>query len=168
MVDYKNAKIYALRSHQTDKKYIGKTCEKLSVRMGKHKSDWKHRETRKYYTAFEILKYDDCYIELIKECSCENVEQLNKIEGECIRENDCVNKRIENRTKKEWREDNKEYLTQYKKDRKEHYKKLNDEWRKNNQDKIKQYKKVKTTCDICNEPMLRSSLTKHKKRKHDF
>jgi len=138
MVNYNNAKIYALRSNQTEDIYIGKTCESLSSRMSKHRSHFKSKDTRQYYTAYELLKYEDCYIELIKECPCENVEELKQIEGKSIREMNCVNKRIENRTAKEWREDNKDRLKQYKQDRKEHYRKIGKEWREKNKDKVKE------------------------------
>jgi len=163
MVNYNNAKIYALRSYQTEDIYIGRTCESLSVRMCKHKCDWKNRDKRNYYTAFEILKYDDCYIELLKQCPCENIEELKQIEGQFIRQYNCVNKRIENRTRKQWREDNKEHLKQYKEDRKEHYKNITMEWRKNNQDKIKVYKKKKTICEICNKSVLRDNFARHRR-----
>jgi hypothetical protein len=166
MVNYKNAKIYALRSNQTDDVYIGKTCEALSVRFGKHKNHFKHRDTRPYYTAFELLKYEDCYIELVKECPCENVEQLRQFEGQAIREHKCVNKNIAGRTNKEWHEDNKEHRKQYKKDRAEHFREIDREWRKNNQDKVKAYRKIKATCDVCNKIMLRDNLARHK-RIHD-
>ena len=167
MVNYNNAKIYALRSNQTDDVYIGKTCESLSVRFGKHKSSWKHRDTSAYYTGYELLKYEDCYIELVKECPCENVEQLRQIEGQSIRETKCVNKNIPGRTEKEWREDNKEHVRQYRKDNAEHHREIMKEWRKNNQDKVKAYKKTKATCGICNKTMRRDNIARHKRRIHD-
>jgi len=166
MVNYKNAKIYALRSHQTDDVYIGKTCEPLSVRFGKHKSSWKHRDTMAYYTAHELLKYEDCYIELVEECPCENVEQLRQIEGQHIRGTKCVNKHIPGRTVKEWHEDNKDHVKQYRNNRAEHYRELGKEWRKNNQDKLKAYRRIKATCDVCNKTVNRDNLPRHK-RIHD-
>jgi hypothetical protein len=53
-------------------------------------------------------KYDDVRIELIEEFPCENKMELNKREGHYIRTLECVNKLVAGRTKKEWREDNKE------------------------------------------------------------
>ena len=61
------------------------------------------------------MKYDDAYIELIEECPCNDKNELNRREGQMIREMNCVNKRIEGRTGKEYREDNKEYIKQKKK-----------------------------------------------------
>jgi len=97
-MDYTKSKIYALRSYQTDNIYIGSTCMPLSKRLYFHK-----RKSNKS-TSKEITKFDDCYIELIKDCPCDNKEQLRKFEGEEIRKNKniCVNKNIAGRTQKEY------------------------------------------------------------------
>jgi len=163
MVNYTNAKIYALRSHKTEEIYIGSTCNDFYKRMGQHKSDYKHREVRPYYTAFELLKYDDCYIELIKECPCETKEQLKKEEGEIIRSMECVNKRIEDRDKKEWRDKHKERLIMYRQDRKEHYDKLNIEWREKNPNYHKEWKRQKWICEVCNKSLSRGNKDRHLK-----
>jgi hypothetical protein len=58
--------------------------------------------------------YNDVRIELIEEYPCDNKIQLNKKEGEHIRNNTCLNRCIPGRTKKErekkYRENNKEHL----------------------------------------------------------
>jgi adenylate kinase family enzyme len=71
---------------------------------------------------FEKYGVENCMIELVEEYPCENVEQLNRREGEIMRANKCVNRRIEGRTKdkikeyqKEYREKNKEYQKDYQK-----------------------------------------------------
>lgn len=96
MPDYKNAKIYKLWSPEGDEIYIGSTTESLSRRKTKHK-------TQKNECASQILfeKYTDVRIELLEECPCDNKEQLLKKEGEYIRNNNCVNKRVAGRTYKE-------------------------------------------------------------------
>ena len=101
MVNYQNGKIYAIRSFATDKYYIGSTCNPLHKRLYQHKSD-KNSAKNRYRTSFEIVKYDDCYIELLEEFSCENKNQLQKREGELIRESksDVVNIVIPLRTDK--------------------------------------------------------------------
>jgi hypothetical protein len=67
-------------------------------------------------TSYEILKYDDCYIELICECPCETKEQLNKKEGETIRAMNCANKVIPCRTDREYYQDNREHLLEQKRE----------------------------------------------------
>ena len=116
-MDYKNGKIYTIRSAQTDKYYIGSTCSKLSKRLSEHKNSYrKHKKGRYHYvTSFDIIKYDDCYVELLLNYPCNDKNELNRKEGELIRKynNDVVNKRIEGRTKKEYFEDHKEHFKQY-------------------------------------------------------
>jgi hypothetical protein len=56
--------------------------------MCSHRSNykaWCKDNTCSYTSSFEILKYDDAYIELLEECPCENSAQLHKKEGEYIR-----------------------------------------------------------------------------------
>ena len=54
-----------------------------------------------YVTSFEIIKFDDNYIELLQEVEVENKMELRRIEGENIRKHDCVNKCIAGSTRKE-------------------------------------------------------------------
>ena len=110
-MDYKNGKIYTIRSHQTDKIYIGSTTQPLSKRFHCHKGRYIISLSRKtnYITSFEIIKYGDAYIELLEEFPCETKDQLHKREGECIRnEPNCVNKFVPGRTTKQYREEHKD------------------------------------------------------------
>tara|TARA_R110000787_G_C13381866_1_gene441872 strand:+ start:449 stop:940 length:492 start_codon:yes stop_codon:yes gene_type:complete len=107
MPDYKNAKIYKLWSPEGDDIYIGSTTKYLSTRKAQHKYKYdKNTITCKSSILYE--KYNDVRIELLECFPCENKDELNKKENEYIRNNNCVNKRIEGRTTKEWYEDNKE------------------------------------------------------------
>jgi len=108
-------RIYCIRSHQTSKCYIGSTKQILCKRFTNHKTDYKSFLSGKRHdsiTSFEILKYDDAYIELIEETEFESKSHMEKREGQLIREMDCVNKLIAGRTNAEWREDNKEIITE--------------------------------------------------------
>lgn len=121
MVNYQNGKIYAIRSHETDKVYIGSTTQPLSKRLASHRDKYKAYNNGKYQyvTSFELLKHDDHYIELIEDFPCERKELLHKKEGELIRSSsNCVNKHIMGRTGKEYRNDNRDALNK-KKSRKE-------------------------------------------------
>ena len=119
MTDYSRTKIYCIRSHQTDDIYIGSSCQKtLAVRLGGHKRDYKNWLNGKhnYVTSFEIIKYGDAYIELLEEYPCRNKLQLNRKEGEYIRKMDCVNKLVAGRTIAEYQQENRERITEYKKE----------------------------------------------------
>ena len=113
VVDYNNGKIYTIRSHQTEYIYIGSTCSPLHKRLHYHKSDYKKwiRTGNKYMTSFEIMKYDDAYIELLEDYPCPSKTHLNRREGRFIRNMDCVNKFVAGRTRCEYYQDNKKIST---------------------------------------------------------
>ncbi|MEG7772332.1 hypothetical protein U2088_15460, partial [Listeria monocytogenes] len=61
-----------------------------------------------YVSSYEIVKFDDCYIELVELFPCGSKIELQKREGEIIRQTEkCVNKRIDGRTRAEYNQDNK-------------------------------------------------------------
>jgi hypothetical protein len=95
---YKNGKIYAIRSDNSNKVYIGATCGELSKRLSKHKSQykqWINGNKLFYYTSFVILELGNYYIELIENYPCESKNELHRREGEIIRDTDfTVNKHL--------------------------------------------------------------------------
>lgn len=110
MPNYQSSKIYCIRSPSTDKIYIGSTTQKLCARFGSHLRNYREYKDGKehYITSFDIIKFNDSYIELLEDYPCNNREELNKKEGELIRSNtNCVNKAIAGRRNKEYYEDNK-------------------------------------------------------------
>ena len=143
MPDYSNGKIYTIRSYQTEEFYIGSTIQSLPVRFGGHKRNYKFwlNTQKNYISSFEILKYDDHYIELLELYSCSCKEELHRREGELIRLHNCVNKVIPGRTHKEYyqeyREENKEKLKEYREENKEKIKK----YKEKNKEKKKEYNK---------------------------
>jgi hypothetical protein len=142
---YNNSKIYTIRSYQLDKYYIGSTTQSLHKRLYDHKRDYKLYQNQKYHyiTSFELIKFEDCYIELLENFNCDNKEELTKREGEWIRANlnDILNKKIEGRTVKQYRVDNADKLKQYYIDNADKMKQYKKQWQIDNADKIKQNKK---------------------------
>jgi len=145
---YQRGKIYSIRSHQTDDIYIGSTVQFLYMRLAGHRRDynsWVDGKKISYKTSYQIMKYDDAYIELIEECPCNDKNELNRREGQMIREMNCVNKRIEGRTRKEYRQDNKEKIKeqskQYRKDNKEKYNENSRKYYEENKEKFKIHNK---------------------------
>ena len=119
MVNYGNGKIYQIMNNANTKRYIGSTTlTLLSQRFQQHKMAYKLWKQSKqgYYTTFILFEefgIDDCKIELIEQCACENKDQLNKKEGEYIRALECVNKVIPQRTPKEHYIDNRTDIRTY-------------------------------------------------------
>ena len=130
--DYTQGKIYAIRSYQTDKVYIGSTIQPLSQRMSGHRADYKCflKTSKRYMTSFELLKYDDAYIELIRKCPCETREELLREEGIEIRKANCVNMVVAGRTKAEWLQENPEKRKEIDKNYRENHRDLLTEKRK--------------------------------------
>ena len=123
--DYKNGRIYCIRNHITDDIYVGSTTQALSKIMQKHKESINNKRDGNMllYQKMRELGQEHFYIELIEEYQCENIEQLRKREGETIRElKPTLNKRIEDRTIQEWREDNKQKMQEYHKQYREKHK----------------------------------------------
>jgi len=126
-MDYKNGKIYCVRSHKTDLIYIGSTCQPLYKRLNVHKGHYKiWLKTGKLncYSS-KIYELDDKpYIELIKNYPCSCKDELRREEGQYIRSIDCVNKNVAGRTKKEFLDENKDY---YKEKHKKSWKSIKDD-----------------------------------------
>lgn len=114
---YQRGQIYCIRSHQHPLPYYGSTTTTLCKRLWQHKNNYKSflNEKGDYITSFEIIKYDDAYIELVLNFPCNSKKELNRREGQIIRNNECVNKFIAGRTKQEYYIDNKEQISEYKK-----------------------------------------------------
>jgi hypothetical protein len=166
---YSKGKIYKITSKQTEKIYVGSTCEsRLKRRLQKHKSNMKEylEGTRtSYTTSFKILKFVDAKIELIEEYPCESKEELRTRERYWKEElgEFAVNKlnpiRFERDEKeyyekhrskimekqKEYRLENRdkyvEYSKQYYEENKDELLKKNKEYREKNKEEIKLTKK---------------------------
>jgi hypothetical protein len=96
MPNYANAKIYQVISPNHPVPYIGSTTQPLCKRMASH------RKKNNSCSSRILIESGDAYIELIEEFPCENKEQLNKREGELIRERECVNHQVAGRTRSQW------------------------------------------------------------------
>lgn len=112
MPEYKNGKIYCIRSHENDDIYIGSTTQSLANRLASHRYKMKNGDTT---TSRNVLQYPSAYIELIESFPCNSKEELVKREGEVIRSMNCVNKIVAGRSRCEWKEENKQHLQEYSK-----------------------------------------------------
>jgi len=111
MPNYENGQIYMIWSPHTDKVYIGSTTQPLHKRFYDHKRTLKGKG---YTTANTIIDCCDAQAELIEDYPCASKAELNRREGQIIREraSDCVNKNVAGRTRAEWREDNKAHIAE--------------------------------------------------------
>ena len=146
---YKRGMIYTIRNIKDDAMiYVGSSINNLSKRFDNHKKCCKYSKSgMKLYSLIENNDWTDWYIELYEAYPCNNKKELNRREGEVIREIGTINKCIAGRTKKEWTEDNPEYYKEY---YKKYYEMNADKikkWREDNTKYIKEYKKVYRECN---------------------
>ena len=88
---YKNAKIFTLRSPNSDKYYLGSTCLPLYKRLYQLKTKYSKSSDLKDDTLsnsiHKVFQSGGAYIELYEACPCKNKEELKKRELELIRQN---------------------------------------------------------------------------------
>jgi hypothetical protein len=138
MVNYKNSKIYKIESITgegdifiggTTKNYICNTFNQYKGNYNQYLKGDYH-----FLSVFEIFnKYgvNNCKITIIERFSCNDKDELNRKVGEHVKNTDCVNKRMEGRTKNEYYNDNIEYIKKYRID-----------YEEKNKDKIIEYQKI--------------------------
>jgi len=179
--------IYSIRSHQTKDIYIGSTKQKLSSRMSGHRRNYRSWINKKfdYISSFELLKYEDAYIELIEKVEVKTNQELRKLEGEHIRKIDCVNKLIAGRTQKENYEEKKEQILKkakenrlnniekfklkdkkYQQENKIQIADYQQKYRQQNKKQIVEKSKEKYTCDCGTICRIREKNRHNKSKKH--
>jgi len=175
MVNYANGKIYKVVCNITGLIYVGSTTKHyLSDRLGNHTAryrQYKQKNDKKYLiTSFKVLENGDFSIILIENYPCETKDELIARERHHIEQLDCINKRIEGRSKKEWEEANKEKLAQQKKEYYENHidevKLYKQQFYLDNIEKIKKDRSEKIKCEHCDKCIAKCNMTRHKKLKH--
>ena len=95
MNKYNGGIIFVLKSYHTDKIYIGSTLD-IIKRFYFHKKFFNYYTEGvrnasgdckyKFNTSFHLLRYDDCYIDILEFFSCSNKTELTKREGQLIKQ----------------------------------------------------------------------------------
>ena len=182
---YHTSKIYRISSPQCEKFYIGSTTRTLKNRLAGHKTDYKiyiEKGIGSCLTSFEVVKFDDAIIELIKDVKCENRKDLDKIEGECIKEHHdrILNKNVAGRTVKEWKEAHKNEIKDKQKEwyeaHKNEIKYKTKQYREAHKENIKQYYETnkeklneKIVCNCGGKYIFQNKARHNKTKKHiDF
>lgn len=100
LMDYKNGKIYKLVNDELNLTYYGSTCAPLHKRLYQHKHKSNPCSSKILFESGEVKIF------LVELFPCNNRIELRQKERHYIENNDCVNKRIPNRTIKEYMKDN--------------------------------------------------------------
>jgi hypothetical protein len=159
MVNYLDGKIYKIVCNVSGQVYYGSTAETtLAKRLAHHRSDYKQYlgGKRNFVSSFKIFDNNDYYMVLVEKFPCNDKMELHARERFFIEENECVNKNIPLRTRKEYRIvnedkikqyqhcyklDNKEKLKKYLYDNKEKIKLQRHNYYNDNKESINQYQK---------------------------
>ena len=187
MPDYQKGKIYRVWDRSYNQCYIGSTCESLSQRMSCHRSKYKRylnsgsSERKAVFDLFDEYGVENCIIELLENFPCYSKAELHAREGLQQRENDCINKLIAGRSKKQYYEDHKEETKEYKQqwyiENKEHHANKSREnyeanreaiieqkkqYYKEHKQEIQQRKQQNITCE-CGDTIRKVCLPRHLK-----
>lgn len=129
---YANGKIYRLVNSVDDEIYVGSTCTTLAKRLGQHKDKMKETPHRRIYTHIaNIGGWQHFKMVLIELYPCKSKMELESRERHWIEQlKPSLNKAIPTRPRKEWVEENKDKMVEYKK-----------VYAQVNANKIKEYKK---------------------------
>jgi hypothetical protein len=135
----------------------------------KHYKQWLNKKGG-YITSFEILKYEDAYIELLLEVEVESKQELYRLEGEQIRKHNCVNKNIAGRTIQEYNQDNSVHIAEcranYYEDNKVKIAEQKANHYQDNKEKIAQQNSQPFTCE-CGSIITTAGKSQHcKSKKH--
>ena len=159
MVNYNLGKIYKIEAINGEDGdiYIGSTAKQyLSQRLDTHRSSYKqwlngkHNKTSSY-DLFDKYGLENCSIVLIESVNANSNDELKAREAYYIKSLNCVNKRIEGRTQKEWYNDNKERIQERQK-----------EYRNNNKERIQERQNRQCTC-ICGSCYTHWHKSRHEK-----
>ena len=156
---YENGKIYVVKcKYDNTLVYVGSTIMTLDERFKKHKIN-------NFCSLYQYVNdigddWNNWYIELYEDYPCKNKYILEKRETEVQRQIATINKQFARRSKKEYREDNREKLSeqhkqyhqdnrekrlermkQYDQDNREKLSEQHKQYHQDNRDKILEYQK---------------------------
>ena len=155
---YAKAIIYAVRSPNINKFYIGSTICSVKKRFIQHKSKINLTKCK------IIIDAGESYIEILEQYPCNNKKELEKREGELIRlhKDNIVNYIIVGRTYNQYYKDNKDKKKEYALNNKDKLDEYRKQYKQDNKDIIKQRKAAKINCE-CGSMICKSDKAKHNK-----
>jgi len=101
MPNYQLGIIYTIRSLSSPEIYVGSTIQSLARRMSGHRRDYKRNQVLGLHKHI-ITDISEWYIELYELFPCNLKCELEKREGQIIREIGTLNKKIAGRNLKEY------------------------------------------------------------------
>ena len=140
MNKYQQGKIYKLINNKMPNMvYYGSTYNTLEKRI------LTHNASSNICTSRVLYEYGNVEIILVENYPCNNRHELELREGYYIKNNECINRYIAGRSRKEYRDNNKEQSKEYR-------------------EKIKEKSKEKFSC-ACGGKYTHQNKSRHYKRK---
>lgn len=159
------ATVYRITSTAGDKVYIGSTITSLAKRWSNHKVDHLRGHPCTSQMLFDEYGVDTCSIEEIEKVDLDKRYERERFWIENTE--NCVNRFIPGRTRAEYRQENKERLSENNKaynlanrEQRSEYAKA---YRLANSDKIKARDSERIACPTCGKTLSRGNMSKHKK-----
>ena len=168
MNKYENSKIYKIiNDDYPGLTYYGSTYNSLAKRVSVHRSPLNECSTKMFQASGKMEIF------LIESYPCNNIDELRARERYYIENNECINKCIPGRTKKEYdkayRDNNQEKIKAYRDNNQEKIK----AYRIDNKEKLKELNKSyyedrneKMTCECGTVHSLRNKARHFKSVKH--
>ena len=144
---YSRGQIYTIRNYKDESLiYVGSTVCLLHKRLCSHKSLCKGGNKQvSLYKYIIDNDWGDWYIELHEDYPCNNKKELNRREGEVVREIGTINKNVAGRNNKEYYTDNRERILEYQKryntDNRERRLEYQQSYNADNRERISKYHK---------------------------
>ncbi|VVU95723.1 GIY-YIG catalytic domain [seawater metagenome] len=166
----KTGYIYSLTCNNPNLIYYGSTTKSLNERLSQHKCDFK---INKCVSSKILFEWGDVKINMIEEIEFQDKKELLDRESYYIRNLECVNKKIPNRTQKEWYIDNKKRMVLQNKEYYEKNKEKIKEYYYDNKDKLKENRKEyrlknKNHTQIYNKKYQEKNKEKLKQKKKEY
>jgi len=117
MNKYSESKIYKIINSKTNLIYIGSTTNSLFNRFNSHLHAYNNGNLTTTARKLFDIDINSCSIELIQNFPCNNRRELQLQEGKFIKifQPYVVNKKIEGRTQKEYKNEHKREIAEYQK-----------------------------------------------------
>ena len=123
MNKYSESKIYKIVNSKTNLCYIGSTTNTLFNRFKSHLHSYNNGNLTTTAKKLFDIDVNSCSIELLQNYACNNRRELHLQEGKFIKlfQPYVVNKKIEGRSQREYKNEHKQEIAEYQKNYKLHH-----------------------------------------------
>jgi len=175
-INFSNTVIYKICCNDSTitNTYVGHTTD-IRKRKSQHKGNTNNEKSKKYnFNVYKNIRenggWDNWNLIQIEEYPCKDVNEAKARERYWIETLKCsLNMKIPNKSQKEYQEENKEIIAEYRKqyqiDKKEEINERRKKYREANKEVIYEKAKERIRCEACNCDVPRRHISTHNKNK---